>query len=102
LRQFDLVANPSIRSRAHAPYFVILQSHHLEALETVIVAPVVRDAQRSDAALDVAIEVDGERLVITMAELFSMERELLARAIGSVAVHEDQIRRALERVFTGF
>jgi toxin CcdB len=81
---------------------VVLQSHHLEALDTVIVAPVVRDASRADSALDIPVEIDGERLVITMAELFSMERDLLGRATGSVSAHEDEIRRALERVFTGF
>ena len=34
MRQFDILDNPSIRSRAVAPYVVVLQSHHLAAIPT--------------------------------------------------------------------
>ena len=102
MRQFDVVDNPSEHSRGHAPYFVVLQSHYLTTLDSVVVAPVVRDATRAVSTLDLPLEVDGEALVLSVGELFSIERALLKAAHGSVAEHEDAIRRALDRVFTGF
>ena len=102
MRQFDVVENPSKRSRQHAPYFVILQSHYLEPLESVLVAPVVRDASRAISVLDVEVELDGEHLVLTIGELFSIDRGLLRTVRGSMMDHEDAIRRAIGRAFTGF
>lgn len=71
-------------------------------LNSVIVAPIVRDATRAISALDVAITFEGEPLVLTIGELFSMERELLRAVCGSLANNEEQIRRALDRAFTRF
>ena len=102
MRQFDVVENPSKQSRRHAPYFAVLQSHYLTPLESVLVAPIVRDATRAISVLDVEIELDGEQLVLTIGELFSIDRGLLRTIRGSFADHEDAIRRAIGRAFTGF
>jgi toxin CcdB len=102
LRQFDVVENPSPSGRAYAPYLVVLQSHHLDPLDSVILAPVVRDADRPLSLLDVTVEVAGETLVVAMAELASVNRQLLRQAVLSISDHEDDLRRALDRLFTGF
>jgi toxin CcdB len=102
VRQFDLIDNPSQTSRAHAPYFLVLQSHHLQNLDSVVVAPVLRDAQRTMTALDLKVDVFGEPVVIALGELFSIERSLLKPSRGSLAEHEDPIRRGLDRLLTGF
>lgn len=62
----------------------------------------VPDAAHLLQGIDLAIEVDGERLTVTLVELFSIERELLKKAHSSLADQEDEIRRGLERLFTGF
>jgi hypothetical protein len=46
LRQFDVFENPNVRSRAIAPLIVILQSHLLADLPTIVVAPLLRAADR--------------------------------------------------------
>ncbi|MBL8556059.1 MAG: CcdB family protein [Phenylobacterium sp.] len=102
MRQFDLIENSSDRSRAHAPYFVLIQSHLFDPLESVVVAPVVRDAKRKMTGLDLAVEIEGEALVLSVGELFSIDRRLLRKVRGSVLEHEDAIRRALDRLFFGF
>jgi toxin CcdB len=102
VRQFDLIDNPSERTRAIAPYLLVLQSHLLQRLDTVIVAPVVRDAMRPLTSIDLSIEFGGEVLNVTLVELFSIEQSLLKTVRGSLAEHEDQLRRGLERLFTGF
>lgn len=102
MRQFDLVENPSDRTREVAPYLLVLQSHLLEGADSVIVAPVVRDAKSPFPGIDLTVEIAGERLTVTLAEVFSLQRALLRGVSGSLAEHEDAIRRGLERLFTGF
>jgi hypothetical protein len=68
----------------------------------VIVAPIVRDATRAISVLDVTVTFEEEALILTIGELFSIERELLKAVVGSLAGDEYQIRRAIDRVFTGF
>ncbi|HEX3700637.1 MAG TPA: CcdB family protein [Phenylobacterium sp.] len=102
MRQFDLVDNPSERSRGVAPYLLVLQSHLLEGADSVIVAPLVRDVRAPFSGIDLAVEVSGETLTATLVELFSIERRLLKTVRGNLADHEDEIRRGLERLFTGF
>lgn len=74
----------------------------MEPLDTVIVAPVIRDAIRALTVLDVPVEVDGETLLLTIGELFAIEREILKTVRASLADQEDAIRRAIGRAFTGF
>ena len=102
MRQFDIYENPSTRSRPYAPYLVILQSHYLDPLQTVVVAPIVRDADQRLAELDLPIEISGEALTVAMTELASIERQQLKQLISNASDQEDSIRRALERIFTGF
>lgn len=102
MRQFDLVPNPSEKTRAAAPYLLVLQSHHLQGPDSVIVAPVVRDVLKPLQGIDLEVDLDGERMTVTLVELFSIERDLLGRARGNLAGHEDDLRRGLERLFTGF
>lgn len=102
MRQFDLYQNPSIASQGYAPYLVVLQSHHLEALDSVVLAPVIRDAERPLSPIDVEVEIEGERLILAISELASVHRSMLKGRAGSGQAYEDAIRRALDRLFTGF
>lgn len=102
MRQFDVFENPSSRSRDYAPYLIVLQSHHLDLLQTVMVAPIVRDVEGPLPELDLFIEIKGEALMIAMTEMASIERRQLKQVVSNVAGLEDIIRRAIERIFTGF
>ena len=102
MRQFDVFGNPSARSRDYAPYLIVLQSHHLDPLLTVMVAPIIRDAERPLSDLDLPIEIAGESLTIAITEMASIDRQVLKQFVSNVSAYEDAIRRALERIFTGF
>lgn len=102
MRQFDVLENPNIGSRRYAPYVAILQSHHLDPLETVFLAPLVNDAQRNVSLVDVPITILGQSLVLVVAESAGVRRQGLGPVLGSVAHHEDAIRRAFERLLSGF
>lgn len=102
MKQFDVYENPSPAAKRFAPYLVVLSSHLLTDFDDVIVAPLVNDAERAVAELEIEVEVDGERLVVVVSELSSLNRRSLKRRAISLARHEFEIRRALDRLFTGF
>lgn len=103
IRQFDVFANPGASTRSSVPYIVVLQSHMFDALDTIVVAPLMRMPQAFEPTkVWVEVEIDSERLVVDVALMANLERKTLNRRITSLAAHEDAIRRALDRLFTGF
>ena len=99
MRQFQVFANPSLASRAFAPFVIVLQSHYLP-IETVVVAPIVIDA--TSLGLDIPVIVEGRHLHIAMSELSNIPTAPLRRMVADLAAYEDDIRRAIDRLFTGF
>jgi toxin CcdB len=103
LRQFDIYSNPSERSRAAAPFVVVLQSHLLNAMPTVVVAPVlIDDSKTAYTEASVSVVLNGSGYVISVAELAAIDARHLHKVVGDLREHEDALRRALDRVFTGF
>lgn len=52
--------------------------------------------------LEVAVVLDGEPMSIQIPGLAAVRTTTLRKRIASLAAHEDAIRRALDRLFTGF
>jgi toxin CcdB len=102
VRQFDVLQNPNEASRRYAPFVAVLQSHHLDPIDTVLLAPLVNDALRTLNSVDLPVELDGQHLVLVVAEVAGVPRQGLGPVVGSVASYEDEIRRSLERLLTGF
>ena len=101
-RQFDVVANPEARRQPTLPFMVVLQSHHLP-MQTTIVAPIrrIEDAE-GVGEIEVPVSVQRTRHVIMVSELAHMPTRVVGQTLESLAAHEDDIRRALDRLFTGF
>ena len=102
MRQFEVYPNPSKASAAFAPFVMILQSHHLSVIDTVVVAPLIADASKPLAPVDVPVQVGGQSLVLAVGELGVVSRSDMRRPLANLGAHEDEIRRALDRLFTGF
>jgi toxin CcdB len=102
LRQFDVVRNPSLEARKVAPFLVMLSSHHLRGIDEIIVAPLVNDAAETVGELEILVEVEGESLTLVISEMFSVTPTGLRGAVDNLAYLEDDIRRAVDRLFTGF
>ena len=86
-----------------APFVAVLQSHLLDGAPTTLVAPLLFDDSRSAyAEASVKLTFRGDRYVLSVLEMAGVERGALRNAIGSLAEHEDAIRRAIDRTFTGF
>jgi toxin CcdB len=103
MRQFDVFRNPSQQSRAAIPYVAVLQSHYLDAIATVVIAPLISvENVRPDDLITLPVDVNGEPFTLAVALLVNIEARRLTSSVGNISQYEDAIRRALERVFTGF
>ena len=101
--QFDVLRNPSSETASWAPYLIVLQTDLLSELGTVVVAPLVREAEfgRTATTLNPVFEVDGQRVVLSVAELAGVSRRLLGERIGTLAARRDEIIAAVDLLFTG-
>ena len=99
MRQFEVYANPSSASVAFAPYVVVLQSHYID-LKSVVVAPLVTD--KLATSVEIAITFDGQSLVLALTELGSIWAASLRDPLGDLVTYDYEIRRALDRLFSGF
>lgn len=103
MRQFDVAANPDAARRPAAPYLIVLQSHLLYGLPTLVVAPLRRiEDVEGITDLQAPVAFDGQNYAIMIAELAHLPSRLVGKSMGSLADYEDTIRSALNRLFTGF
>jgi hypothetical protein len=66
------------------------------------VAPVLPGDAPAVTLTSVPFDFEGRPYIVLVGELTSIDSHLLNSALGSVRDEEDTIRRALDRVFTGF
>ena len=88
--------------RKAVPFVIILSSHHASGLTEAIVAPVLKGRTNPINAFEIPLERDGDVLLISVTGMIAIRQTDLRRKIGSAPQHEDAIRRALDRLFTGF
>ena len=101
IRQFDVIATPG--GGRGAELLVVLQSHLLPALDTLLVAPLVaRNERPSEPMVLLPISFQGAEYTLYLTQLASIEAKRLDPALGSPGDCEFDIRRGLDRLFTGF
>lgn len=65
-------------------------------------APLVSDKKMAADQVEVEVELDGRKFILMMSDLFATESRRLRKLAGSLSNHEDELRRAIERLFNGF
>ena len=102
-RQFDVCRYGSGSATDDAPYICILQSHYLQGMETVLVAPLLRGTiPATPSQVAVPVRIGDVDYVLDPALMATMETRNVGPVVGSLANQEFEIRRALDRLFTGF
>lgn len=103
IRQFDVFTTPKSRGSDDAPLVCVMQSHYFQALNTVVVAPLIRaSAVHTASHAAVAIVFDGVDYLLDLGLIANIRQQPLRTPLGSLLAYEDEIRRALDRLFTGF
>lgn len=102
IHQFDVFRNPTTSNRIRTPFVLVLQSHYLPGIGTQAVAPLHAATTERLDGLSIPVQVDDMDVVLVISELAYLPSQRLRQKVGSLAAHEDDIRRALDRLFTGF
>ena len=101
-RRFDIVENPNRGGRSLYPFLLVLQHDRVTAIQSVVVAPLVRAPTTvAPSRLHPVIEHNGERYVILTEDLGSVPRNNLTHVVGSAEALEYEITAALDMLFTG-
>ncbi len=99
--QYDVCVNRD-RNASRAPYFLVVQRDHVDGLPTRIVAPILRiDPLEVVTKVMVPVEIDGEKLTLSMPELFSMPARQLGPTITNLSGQHIEFVGALDRLITG-
>jgi toxin CcdB len=99
--QYDVCVNRG-RNTSRAPYFLIMQRDAVDGLPTRIVVPILRiDADEFVTRVMVPVEIAGEKLTLSMPELFSMPAKQLGPKVANLADHHAEFILALDRLITG-
>lgn len=102
-RQFDIVANPSARTRRDFPFLIILQSDRAGSFNTVVAAPLAPVAATFTASrIHPTLDVAGGRYFVFTERLAAIPTAGLGDAVGTAAESRYQITAAaLDMLFTG-
>jgi hypothetical protein len=102
VRQYDLYENPAASMRGAVPFVVVLSSHLLGDLTEVIVAPVLAGRSTPLSAFEIQIGHGDATFLVSITGMTAIRQPDLRRRAGSILAYEDDIRRAVDRPFTGF
>ena len=103
MHQFDVLTNIDAHSAQWAPYLTVLQHDLFGDLDTVVVAPLVRESECPYPlrGLNPMVEVSGQRFVVSTQELAGVSRRSLGTVVGSLEAASDIMIEALDFLFTG-
>jgi len=103
MAQFDIYRNPNPETQACIPYLLDVQADLLDVLATHVVIPLHTTASMPKPArhLNPTLEINGEKLVLSTAELAGVPAAMLGKPIGNASPYREDIIAALDFVFTG-
>jgi len=103
MAQFDIYQNPNSETNTVIPYLLDVQADLLDVLATRAVAPLhtLESISKPLRHLNPVVEINGERFVLSTAELAAVSAGILGEPAGNVRSYRDEIIAALDFLFTG-
>lgn len=101
--QFDVYLNPNSETSEYIPYLLDVQAELLDVLATRVVIPLYSAASMPRPArhLNPVFEINGEKLVLSTAQLAGISASILCEPVGNMENQRDEIIAALDFLFTG-
>lgn len=99
MKQYDVYVAPGAAARI-TPYVVVLTSHYMR-LRAVLVAPMLPASSAVESA-EIMVRYEGAGFALSLLDMAAVEPRALKERVGSLSDQEDVIRRAVDRLFTGF
>jgi len=102
--RFDVLRNPSRRSRQRVPYLLDVQADLLESLATRLVVPLVAPADFGPPVerLNPVFRVGGRNYVMATAEMAAVPRKSLGGRAGTLEGHATEVLAAIDFLISGF
>lgn len=104
MARFDVYANPDRTERKLIPFFLDVQSDHIQAIQTRVVVPLwSRDAlpERLEN-LNPGFEVAGHGVVMDTPALGAVPIAALQKKVANLRPHQLAIQNALDALFGGY
>jgi len=98
----DVFTSPSERFRAAFPFAAELQSDFAEGRDRMV-APMARveSVPNTPARLTPIIRHDGHAFYLVTSLMGLLPRNRLTKPVGTIHAYRDEIRRAIDWLFTG-
>jgi toxin CcdB len=103
MARFDVYLNRNPETSSYIPYLLDVQAELLDVLATRVVVPLYTLSSMPKPArhLNPVFEINGERLVLSTAELAGVPMGILGEVVVcNVASHRDKTIAALDFLFT--
>lgn len=101
VKQYDVFRHRSSKGRGAVKYLIVLQCGDFSALQSTIVAPLRKQDDRLLSKLNIPIQVNSERLYISMPEMGMFSVNQFGKfEINAENVHE-QVMKAIDLLFAG-
>ncbi len=104
MARFDVFANPDRIERLQVPYFLDVQSDHIQRLHTRVVVPLwaVAAFPHRLERLHPELVVTGQQVVMDTPALGAAPTKLLRKVIANLGNHQLQIQDALDALFGAY
>lgn len=104
MARYDVYANPEKTDRVRIPFFLDIQSDHIQGVQTRVVVPLWKADQllnRSDD-LNPLFVVAGVKLAMDTPALGAVPVLMLRNSVANLSDHQLQIQNALDMLLAGY
>ncbi|MEY3125344.1 MAG: hypothetical protein RLZZ573_1864 [Pseudomonadota bacterium] len=104
MARFDVYPNPDVQERDLIPFFLDVQSDHVQGLETRVVVPMWKSSLLVARANDLnpEFEVGGQRMVMDTPALAAVPISALRKPIHNLSSQQLPIQNALDILFGAY
>lgn len=104
MARFDVYTNPDSAERKLIPFYLDVQSDHVQGIQTRIVVPLWKSGLLSAPVenLNPEFEVAGQRVVMDTPALGAAPTAVLRRVAGNLTSHQLTIQDALDTLFGSY